>query len=528
MHGRFNVQTIAVKTRLRIVFATIFLMMLLGGLLSFLQFRNVSAYATRLARVEQRASTLLRLHNALLHLMSELHRSAHDHNADTFSRDARRLLGDFDGDTQGAPAVLDATAQESDRHFVLVGSIRAMLSNLAARIQSFIRLAEAGDWAALDGRLLNQQDQTDDVVTALMQQVDADLATARTRLKTDLDRAQDHAAKTLVATAVLSAAIAAVLGGLLTRSITKPLSRLTAAAGALAAGDFTQRAEVRGRDELARLSEAFNVMAHRLAGMFEEVRSEHASAEAARAALQDRARELSRANGDLQQFAYSASHDLQEPLRTVITYSQLLHRKYSARLDGAANEYMQYLVNAAEQMDRLISDLLEYSRLASVGSAEDVITDADAVMTRVLTAFQGRMTAQGATVQCAALARVRAHEVHVQQLFQNLLGNALKYRSQADPVIEVWSEEKGSFRAFAVRDNGIGIPAQYRQQVFGLFKRLHGQSYPGTGIGLAICQRIVEGYGGSIWVDSEVANGSTFWFTLPAATEAEVSPGTPQ
>jgi signal transduction histidine kinase len=517
MSRGLNLESISIKTRLRVVFSVVIVLMLLGSVLTFGQFRNVSAHATGVSRVEQRATAVLRLHNALLTLMRQLDRSAHDQIPDEFADEAGRLLSQFRRQSERPTSALAEIAAESARHAVLVSSIRAMLKQLPARIDSFVRLAHEGDWVALNGRLLNQADQTEDVVTALMQQVDTDLTEARRRLTTDLEQAQKQAVQILVLTAVLSLVVAAVLGALLTRSIIRPLSSIDTAARALAEGRFEHRAKVRGQDELARLTEVFNHMAGELARLFEEVRREHASAEAAHAAVQNHAKELARANADLQQFAYSASHDLQEPLRTVIMYSQLLQRKFARQMDKAANEYMDYLVRAASQMEQLLTDLLEYSRVATIGTRDGSVADTNVVLNRVLSTLQGRLNEHHASVTAAPLPRVQAVEVHVHQLFQNLLGNSLKYRSEAAPVIDVWSERNGDFWAFAVRDNGIGIPAQYREQVFGIFKRLHGQRYPGTGIGLAICRRIVEGYGGRIWVDSEVGKGSTFWFTLPAA-----------
>jgi signal transduction histidine kinase len=528
MQRRWGLQSIAITTRLRVVFSAIVLLMLLGSILTFRQFRTVSGRATQVSRVEQRAGAVLRLHNALLTLMNQLHRSAAEQSTPRFASDARRLLEQFQVQSAATASTLRQIATQGERHAVLVGSILSMLENIPGRVNSFVRLADAGDWIALNGRLRNEADETDDVVGALMQQVDVDLATARSHLMTELEQAQQQAAHALMLTAALSLVVAAVLGALLTRSITKPLSSLDQAARALGEGNFTYRAEIRGRDELARLTQAFNNMADEIARLFEEVRREHATAETAQAELEERAKELARVNADLQQFAYSASHDLQEPLRVVIMYSQLLQRKYAAQLDASANEYMSYLSRAATQMEQLITDLLAYSRVAGSGRTDDAVTDADVLLKRVLKTFEARLREQHAEVHCAPLPKVRAHEIHVQQLLQNLLGNALRYRSEADPVIDVWSEADGDHWAFAVRDNGIGIAAPYREQVFGMFKRLHGQSYPGTGMGLAICKRIAEIYGGRIWVDSEPGKGSTFWFTLPRtpsdSAPPEVSP----
>jgi light-regulated signal transduction histidine kinase (bacteriophytochrome) len=275
---------------------------------------------------------------------------------------------------------------------------------------------------------------------------------------------------------------------------------------------------VGGRDELAHLAQVFNHAAGELARLFEEAHQERANAEAARAALQEHAKELARVNADLQQFAYSASHDLQEPLRTVSLYSQLLHKRYSDKLDERADLYIDYLFRAARQMEQMITDLLAYTQTDSVTKDVETQTDVRAILDRVLTTLEVQLRDLDYTVTADPLPMVAAHEIHVQQLLQNLIGNAIKYRSDRPLEIRVWAEQKDDYYVFAVQDNGIGIEEQYARQIFGIFKRLHGQKYAGTGIGLAICQRIVEGYGGKIWVESEVGQGSTFWFTLPAAS----------
>jgi light-regulated signal transduction histidine kinase (bacteriophytochrome) len=309
-----------------------------------------------------------------------------------------------------------------------------------------------------------------------------------------------------------------VVGTIVTSSITQPLAALDAGARALAAGNFEHRVPVKGNDELTHLALVFNQTSAEVARLFEEVRREHANAAAAQAALKEHAQELARANADLEQFAYSATHDLKEPLRIISLYSQLLHRKYAGRLDHDAEEFIGYLFRAARQMEQLITDLLAYTRTANVNKAEEARTDANAVLDRVLTTLELQIRECRCRLTVEPLPIVRAHEVHVHQLLQNLIGNSLKYRSDNDPQIHVGAERKNGDWLFTIRDNGIGIDPQYARQIFGIFKRLHGQKYPGTGIGLAICQRIVEGYGGRIWVESQLGQGATFRFTLPAAS----------
>jgi len=225
---------------------------------------------------------------------------------------------------------------------------------------------------------------------------------------------------------------------------------------------------------------------------------------------------LRQSNDDLNQFAYAASHDLQEPLRMVALYSQMIQRKYAAQVDPETEQYVGFIVGGAKRMEMLLKDLLTYSQTgANVGPAQPV--DCEAVMRKVLLNLQASIEQNGATVSWESLPTVQAHEVRLVQLLQNIVGNAIKYRSAQEPKIRITTERRDGEWLFVIEDNGIGIEPEYAPQIFGIFKRLHGQNYPGTGIGLAICQRIVERYGGRIWVESKPGEGSRFFFTLPSA-----------
>jgi PAS domain S-box-containing protein len=227
---------------------------------------------------------------------------------------------------------------------------------------------------------------------------------------------------------------------------------------------------------------------------------------------------LRQSNDDLNQFAYAASHDLQEPLRMVALYSQMLQRKYFGNLDANADQYISYIVGGAHRMEMLLKDLLTYSQTgpSAEGPAETV--DFVAVIGKVLLNLQASREQSGATITWDKLPAVHAHEIRLVQLLQNLVSNAIKYRSEDPPRIHISAEWRERTWVLSVQDNGVGIPPEYAQQIFKIFKRLHGQDYPGTGIGLAICQRIVETYGGRIWVESD-GKGSCFYFTLPPAQQ---------
>jgi len=226
---------------------------------------------------------------------------------------------------------------------------------------------------------------------------------------------------------------------------------------------------------------------------------------------------LRQSNDDLSQFAYAASHDLQEPLRMVALYGQLFQKRYAGQLDQEADRSLGFMITGAQRMEMLLRDLLMYSQAGSDVDPPGPVNCQD-VLAKVTFNLQTAIEQNGAVVSWTRLPEVKAHEIRLVQLFQNLIGNAVKYRGAEPPVICVTAELQDTHWLFCVEDNGIGIKPEYAQQVFGIFKRLHGHSYPGTGIGLAICQRIIERYGGRIWVEPAVGLGSRFYFTVPQTT----------
>jgi len=243
-----------------------------------------------------------------------------------------------------------------------------------------------------------------------------------------------------------------------------------------------------------------------------------------RQAEQDLARkveELARSNADLEQFAYIASHDLQEPLRMVATYTQLLGERYRGRLDENADKFIGYASEGALRMQTLIQDLLAFSRVGRSGDACGRV-DCDAAVEEVLQSLGPAMRASGAVVTHAALPMVWADRSQVAQIFQNLIGNAIKFRGKEAPAISVQAEKAGQQWLFSVSDNGIGIAPEYREHIFVVFQRLHTRAeYAGNGIGLAICKKVVERCGGKIWVEAQADHGSIFKFTMPCDGPAE-------
>jgi PAS domain S-box-containing protein len=232
--------------------------------------------------------------------------------------------------------------------------------------------------------------------------------------------------------------------------------------------------------------------------------------------------ELARSNAELEQFAYVASHDLQEPLRMVSNYTQLLARRYAGRLDADADAFIGFAVDGARRMQQLINDLLNYSQVGTKGKELQPVKTAS-VVERALKNLGAVLEESGAIVEFDAdsLPAVLGDDVQLLQLFQNLLANAIKFRRQEAPRIRIAAEREGDAWTFAVRDNGIGIDQRYWDRIFVIFQRLHGRDdYPGTGIGLALCKRIVERHGGRIWLDSAPGEGTTIYFTLSAARSA--------
>jgi signal transduction histidine kinase len=225
---------------------------------------------------------------------------------------------------------------------------------------------------------------------------------------------------------------------------------------------------------------------------------------------------LRRSNEELAQFAYVASHDLQEPLRMVSSYTQLLRMRYHGKLDASADEYIHYAVDGAKRMQALIEGLLTFSRLDH-DEAEVGIVEADRALDQALSALKLSIEEAGAIIHRDPLPQVRADENQLSHVFQNLIGNSIKYRGVRQAEVWVSVKPVGGEWEFSVRDNGIGFDAAYADKIFGVFKRLHGGEYPGTGIGLSIARKIVLRHAGRIWCESKEGDGATFYFTLPKA-----------
>ncbi|MBN1180010.1 MAG: response regulator [Anaerolineae bacterium] len=261
------------------------------------------------------------------------------------------------------------------------------------------------------------------------------------------------------------------------------------------------------------------------ARLFEQAQREIAERVAAEQALAKKAAELERSNDELRQFAYIISHDLQEPLRVVGSYTQLLAQRYEGQLDEEADEFIAYVVDGAKRMQAMIKGLLAYTQVGIKGKDLEPV-DAQAILERALSGLQVAIQESQVKIESARLPTVMADDLQLSQVFQNLVSNAIRFQpppaddAHAPPHVHISASRQGSEWLFAVHDNGIGFDPKHSERIFEIFQRLHTQTeYPGTGIGLAVCKKIIERHNGRIWAESEPGNGATFYFTLPAVSE---------
>jgi signal transduction histidine kinase len=340
------------------------------------------------------------------------------------------------------------------------------------------------------------------------------------------------------ASAVLDAACIAIAAGLLLvvilltlgirNAAIRPLSRLAADAQQISDGDFDHELSQSGPRETRDLAADVDRMRQRIVSELSALRAANLTLETRTADLQSRTQELQeltqdlqRSNSELEQFAYVASHDLQEPLRKVASFCQLLQRRYGGQFDEKGDQYIAYAVDGAKRMQMLINDLLAFSR---VGRSErnreptataELLAQAEANLGTMIRKTQAR-------VEAGPLPTVLAERTLLTAVFQNLLGNAIKFRGEEPPRVSMAAERDGDFWRFSCTDNGIGIDPAYADRIFVIFQRLHDKAaYPGTGIGLAMCRKIVEYHGGRIWLDTSVTSGSRFCFTLPVLDDPD-------
>jgi signal transduction histidine kinase len=352
-----------------------------------------------------------------------------------------------------------------------------------------------------------------DTVRAELEAQRTDLVRARNSARVTLDAAAAQLGVTGLAIAV---AVFVLLGTLFVwarRVVTEPISRLAGTVRAVAAGEFGRTVRATGGPrEIAELADDVDSMRTRIVAELDATQSLNNR-------LVRQAKDLEHSNRDLEQFAYVASHDLQEPLRKVTGFCELLRRRYGEELDERANTYIEFAVDGARRMSVLINDLLAFSRVGR-GNVAPTPQDCERLLAAALGNLEKVITETGAWVTHDPLPTVPGVGSLLTTLLQNLVGNGLKFRASEPPRIHIRAERDGEHWSFWVTDNGIGIDPAYAERIFVIFQRLHAKAdYPGTGIGLALCRRIVEHHGGRIWLDPAIAPGAAFRFTLPIADQ---------
>jgi signal transduction histidine kinase len=351
-----------------------------------------------------------------------------------------------------------------------------------------------------------------DALRAKVAALQADVSGARSSAVTTLQDASNTLDAVFIAVAIGLALIVVILALGLRATAIRPLHALAAQARRVADGDFEHPVTVRGPREVTNLAADVNTMRERIL-------HDLSAAREANDALQVQAAELQRSNSELEQFAYIASHDLQEPLRKVASFSQLLQRRYAGQLDARADQYIEFAVDGAKRMQALINDLLAYSRVGR-SDREPALVSSETALAQARANLAEQIEQTGATIESGHLPLVLAELPLLIAVFQNLLSNALKFSGTAQPRIVVTVRRDEPSWLFSFSDNGIGIEPEYAERIFVIFQRLHERTaYAGTGIGLAMTRKIIEYFGGKIWLDTTYTGGTRFCFTLPMPPE---------
>jgi signal transduction histidine kinase len=352
-----------------------------------------------------------------------------------------------------------------------------------------------------------------DAIRVALARLQGDLAARLTSAHKRLDNDASFLELVLLVAAALILGSVVGAGFLLRRIITRPLAALGRDVEQVAAGHFVKPLAITDAPrEIVELGGEIDAMRQRIV-------RELTSVESARAALEAQALELNRSNAELEQFAYVASHDLQEPLRKVASFCQALERRYRGQLDERADQYIEFAVDGSKRMQILINDLLAFSRVGRSGREHEPV-DLGEVLADARSSLSRALEEAGAEVIAPSLPVVLGERALLVSLFQNLIGNAVKFRAAEAPVVRFSVQREGSEWHFSCTDNGIGVDPEYAERIFVIFQRLHTkEAYPGTGIGLAMCRKIIEYHGGRMWLDAEHSPGAQFRFTLPIAEE---------
>lgn len=416
----------------------------------------------------------------------------------------RTLVGDHPGLLADLEAVEQATAE--------------WRANYA---EPFINSVRPGAPGVVDNALIQRGKEGFDNIRALFHVQNVDLAAARTTGIKELDRVQGWRDRTLAAIVVVFFLTALVLAVLARSALVRPLSALAASCRRITEGHFDERIVTRGPRDI-------RSMASDVEDMRQRIVDELAASRDAQQQLDEQAVELRRSNAELEQFAYVASHDLQEPLRKVASFCQLLEKRYGDKLDERGTEYIKFAVDGAKRMQVLINDLLTFSRVGRLSAAHTDVR-LDDTLAVALTNLEASIEESDAEIvrPSEPLPQVSGDPTLLAMLWQNLIGNAVKFRKPDTAPRIVIECERGTGDhddqwLLTVSDNGIGIAEEFSEKVFVIFQRLHGrEAYSGTGIGLALCKKIVEYHGGTIWIDNSYTEGTRFRMTLPVAVHEQ-------
>jgi signal transduction histidine kinase len=428
----------------------------------------------------------------------------------------RGFLAPFNTGRPATRAALDrldeiARAEDSGQLTADLRAVRATVHDWETQYADVtIRQVESGAEQARDLGAVEAGKGRFDAFREALGTLQSHLVPARAQARERLDSSARTTLLWVLGTGIVVLLSVAGVALTLRGVIVRPLGRLADGARRVSGGEYDHRLEGSGALEVVELGEDVDTMRERIVAEL-----------AALAAAQE---ELKRSNAELEQFAYVASHDLQEPLRKVASFCQLLQQRYSGQLDERADQYIGFAVDGAQRMQALINDLLAFSRVGRMERPHTRV-DCTALVARVQEDLAQTIAESGAEVRATGLPPVDGDATLLRLVFQNLIGNAVKFRGEAAPVITIDAERDGEMWRFRCADNGIGIDAEYAERIFVIFQRLHPRSaYEGTGIGLAMCRKIVEYHGGRMWLETDGGRdgpGSSFCFTLPAMAEDE-------
>ncbi len=479
-----------IGSRLTAAFSSVLFIIGAGALITNWQFAAVGSDARKIIEIDNRLTSVQQVERdiaAVSRHIAALVEQQREARLLAETEAVRNLLAKHLGEAMGA---FGGTGNAQRK------ALAACTRSVYDELEAIDRLAEIGDWPAIRLRVNMQLDQIMRDIGDVVHQVADEVQQDREAAMRQIDLRRQRAKVILATTAVLSLLASLSLGYYVRRSITEPLLALKHATHQLASKDFDLRVRTDTNDELAEVGRDLMVAASNLRASYSA---------------------LERSNADLEYFADTVSHDLREPLRTVRLYSQMLKRRQAAELGSDASQHITQIADAAVRMHELIEGILAYSRLTHSGGELEELNVSEVVET-VLHNLQVLVSESRADIRIDSLPRIRGSRVQMIQVFQNLVSNALKYRRKdIRPVIHISAREETSRWVFGVKDNGIGIECVDQQRIFEPFQQIDPSRAGGVGLGLATTKRMVEQQGGDLWLQSDGANGSEFFFSLPSS-----------